>query len=87
MMKKIIITILIMIVFCGVCHFEHNYTREDCEVIQKCDGIITVVDQCGFTWDYYGSDAKVGQRVDLKMYDNLTSAYIFDDEIMDIVIG
>ena len=74
-----------LVLFAGACHFEHNYTRKECDVVQICDGIATVIDGCGFTWDFRAKDLEVGDIVDLKMHDNFTSANIEDDVIKKVV--
>ena len=87
MMKKIIVAVLVIGAVLGISYFEHNYTREECEVIQICDGIVTVVDGCGFTWDFEkeNNDLEVGDFVTLKMFDNISSANIEDDVITKII--
>jgi hypothetical protein len=45
-----------------------------------------IEDGCGFTWYYEGEGYEVGTVVDLKMYDNITSAYIDDDIIKEVVV-
>lgn len=83
-MKKIaMITIILSVVMC-ISYIEHNYTRPNCEVTQICDGIVTVIDETGETWDFMAKGYKVGDYVDLKMYDNYTSAYIGDDIVKGV---
>lgn len=85
-MKKILTVILVVGAIYGACYYEHNYTRKECEVIQVNDGVVTVEDSCGFVWDFKGNELKVGDIVDLKMYDNSTSTYINDDIVKDVVL-
>lgn len=83
-MKKIaMITIILSVVMC-ISYIEHNYIRPNCEVTQICDGIVTVIDETGETWDFIAKGYKVGDYVDLKMYDNYTSAYIGDDIVKGV---
>ena len=87
-MKKILfvmLTILFVTMLCGLSYYEHNYTREECKVIQINDGWATIEDKCGFVWDYDCDGLKIGDIVDLKMEDNFSSAYIGDDVIKEIV--
>ena len=87
-MKKLVLGLMALVLFAGACHFEHNYTRHDCEVVQICDGIATFEDKCGFYWDWEIEENEyfeVGDLVDLKMYDKYTSAYVGDDVITKIV--
>lgn len=84
-MKNILITVLLTTCVCGVNHFEHNYTRETCEVVKINNGIATIEDKCGYHWKYADSNLKVGDIVDLKMNDNCTVSNIEDDVITKIV--
>ena len=86
MFKKIIVLVLFVSAFYSVSYYEHNYTRKDCKVVQSCDGIATIEDGTGNYWDYMDSSLKVGDYVDLKMFDNLSSANIEDDIITKVVV-
>lgn len=85
MMKKIFYVILAVCVLFGTSYYEHNYTRDDCKVTQVVDGCARIQDQCGFSWDYNDCNLNVGDIVDLKMHDSLTSACIGDDVIKQVV--
>lgn len=88
-MKEIIITILAAIltigILCGFNSLEHNYTRENCEVIEVNDEIITVEDKGGLQWAFKGNGFKVGDFVDLEMFDSNTTAYVYDDVVKNAV--
>lgn len=84
-MKKILIAVLVIGALCIVSHYEHNYTKKGCRVIQVNDGYVTAEDRCGLAWDFKGNGFKVGDMVDLKMYDNRTGNYIVDDVVKDVV--
>lgn len=84
-MKNIIIATLIISMFGGASYYEHNYARENCKVIQSINNTVRVEDQCGFIWDVVADGLKAGDIVTLKMDDNNTSSYIFDDIITDVV--
>ena len=73
-----------LLVVGGYC--DSHYTRKDCVVIQHCDGIATIRDTQGWTWDVMDSDLKVGDIVDAKMYTNRTNDTIEDDEVIDVVL-
>lgn len=85
-MKKILIGILLVAMVMAVGYYDTHYTRKDCIVIQHCDGIATIEDTKGWTWDYMDSDLKVGDKVDAKMYTNRTPDTIDDDEVIGIVL-
>ena len=85
-MKKIIFAIVCMSVLFGVSHYENNYTRESCVVVKAYDGMATIEDSRGFTWDYEGGNLNVGDVVDLKMHTNNTTSYIDDDVITKVVM-
>ena len=86
-MSKVLVTLLIVSSFVGASQFEHKYTREDCEVIQICDKCVTFEDRMGETWDWYDEENQfsIGDKADLKMHDNYTSAYIYDDKAMRVI--
>ena len=84
-MKKILFTLLISLLIAGASHYEHNYTRKNCEVIQINDGIATVYDEVGEAWDFKNCGLSVGDIVELKMYDNNTSNNINDDVIKEVI--
>lgn len=88
-MKKIA-SLMVVVIFIGmlfgVGYIEHNYTRRDCVVINSTDEGIMVEDTAGYTWYCEGVSYPVGTRVDLKMYDNITSAWIDDDIIKKVVV-
>lgn len=84
-MKGIIITVLLVSAFSGASYYEHNYTRKDCEVIQVNDGCVSAKDKCGYVWEFKGNEFKVGDKVDLKMYDSLTSSCVTDDVVKGVV--
>ena len=84
-MKNILVVVLAVSVLCGVSHHEHNYTRKDCKVIQVNDGYVTVEDKCGMSWDFKGNEFEVGDKVELKMYDSLTTSCATDDVVKGVV--
>ena len=95
MFKRIIIILLIAIMFLGINYYEHNYTRKECKVLAKCDGIITIVDSCGYEWKWLAETEKewdlyssinICDNVSIRMFDNCTSGYIQDDEITKIIL-
>ena len=85
-MKKILVAVLVIGALYCAAYYEHNYTRENCTVVQVNDGWATIEDKCGFTWDYEDSNLNVGNVVDLKMHDHNTSAYIGDDVVKSVVL-
>lgn len=84
-MKKILGLVLILGLFCAVSHYEHNYTRYDCKVVEASPKGAIFEDRCGWTWAVEGEGYEVGQIADLKMHDSFTSAYIDDDVIKKVV--
>ena len=76
---------LAVTLFGGASYYEHNYTRKDCKVTKVNDSYATIVDQCGFAWKYDSNGLQVGDIVDLKMEDNFTNSYVFDDVIKQVV--
>ena len=83
-MRTFIVILLIVCICYGVGYYEHNYIRPNCEVTQICDGIVTVIDETGKTWDFKAKGYNVGDIIDIKMYDNNTSAYVYDDIVKGV---
>ena len=75
-MKKLIATTLVVILFVmmvGVIGYtEHRYTKENCMVVMVEDNEITVEDNLGEWWTFYGEGFQKGDKVNLKMFDSCT---------------
>jgi hypothetical protein len=75
-MKRILITVLIMTLFIGMIgvigYTEHRYTKENCVVVMVENDEITVEDNLGCGWTFYGEGFKKGDKVNLKMFDSCT---------------
>lgn len=84
-MKKAIVIILIIVMFLAVSYAEHRYTREDCVAIYTNACGVIFEDKSGFTWVWEEQGFEVGDVVDLKMHDNLTSGDIYDDIIVKVI--
>lgn len=85
MMKKILVAILIIGAFVGVSYIEHNYTRDNCVVVEASKTGCLILDEVGEQWYWEGEGFEVDDVVEMKMFDNLTSAYIGDDEIKEVI--
>ena len=87
-MKKIMAMVMVVLVIAGlfavVSYIEHNYTRKDCTVIASTESGMLIEDTCGFTWYWEGESYPVGTKVDLHMYTDVTTSYVFDDEIIGV---
>lgn len=89
-MKSIIKTMCIIILlaaFVACNYYEHNYTREECEIIKVSGAIITIKDKGDNVWEWESKDGetfKLGEIVTLKMNDNFTSNNICDDIIKKV---
>ena len=84
MLKKLVAVARVVGLISFGCYFEHNYTREDCEVVEVDAEVVYVEDARGHLWSYEAEGYSVGDVVDLKMYDNLTTD-IEDDVIKKVV--
>lgn len=85
-MNKIkILLALLLIAFCfHFCSFvETHYTREGI-IIESNNNLITVKDECGYLWNFKGSNFKVNEKVKLTMDTNHTDSNIFDDKVIDV---
>lgn len=80
--------VLVMIGIYGYANYiEHNYTREDCRVVYiNEEGVATIEDKQGWLWKSDRPDLKVGDIVDLKMYDPYLTSKVSDDIIKKIII-
>ena len=86
-MKKIIAATLVVILFVmmvGVIGYtEHRYTKENCMVVMVEDNEITVEDNLGEWWTFYGEGFQKGDRVNLEMFDSCTGTNT-DDVIENV---
>ena len=80
-MKKILITLSIILVLGFLWGCESTYTRT-ATITKSESGIVTAKDLNGNLWQYKGS-ATIGDIVELVMYDNHTSK-ITDDIVKGI---
>ena len=80
-----VFAIMFVIMFLAVAHIQSHYTRKDCEVISIDRDCITVEDNCGYCWQYVDTTTEysIGDKVDIKMFDNATDS-IYDDEIVKV---
>ena len=85
MKRNVLVIMLLVGMFCGASYYGHNYTREDCVVVEASPTGAIFEDKCGFTWYVDCEGYEVGDKADLKMYDNGTVSYIDDDEVKDLV--
>ena len=77
---------LIVIALIGVIHHEHNYAMNDCVVIEASQSGALIKDRAsGEQWYVEDEDLTVGDEVQMLMYDNYTSAYIYDDKAMRVI--
>lgn len=85
-MKAILSILAVLAVVAGfgyVGHAEHNYTREGCEVVAIEGNEVVVLDEAGHEWLFVGEGYKLGEMVELEMFDNCTGN-IYDDEITEV---
>lgn len=86
MVKKIVIAVLVVCGLWAMGNVEHHYTRKNCRVIEVTENWVKFEDYGKEVWAF-GNDGsfEVGDRADLKMYDNKTGSYIYDDEIVKVI--
>lgn len=85
-MKKLVFVLVLVLGFYGASYFEHNYTRDECKVVDIIDGYARIEDKVGHYWDCDDEGLEIGDYVDLKMFDNYSSAYIGDDIVKKVII-
>ena len=81
MKRNVLVIMLLVGMFCGASYYEHNYTRQDCVVVEASPTGAIFEDGCGFTWYVDCEGYEVGDKADLKMYNNCTNNCIDDDEV------
>lgn len=91
---KIIIVMLICFGIGKVFYQVECYSLNNCRVIDKNDGIVTIVDTRGHSWEHYMMDTNEGfelykslnegDKVKVKWFPNHTDSYIEDDIIVRI---
>ena len=86
--KVVVAVVVFMAMLCACSYAEHHYTRKDCVVVQTEGQLVHVEDGQGYVWCYEveGDAPCVGSTVDLHMYTNNTDSYIYDDEIVNVVV-
>ena len=85
MKRNVLVIMLLVGMFCGASYYEHNYTRKDCVVVEASPTGAIFEDKCGFTWYVDCEGYEVGDKADLKMYDNGTASRVDDDEVKGLV--
>lgn len=85
--KALVLTAMIVSALIVCNYIEHNYTRKNCIIIDVTSEGIEIQDTCDEFWFYKTKDKsfKIGDVVDLKMYDSHTSNTIYDDVIKEII--
>ena len=81
MKRNVLVIMLLVGMFCGASYYEHNYIRKDCVVVEASPTGAIFEDKCGFTWYVDCEGYEVGDKADLKMYNNHTDNCIDDDEV------
>ena len=87
-MKRVVIVVVLLCMLCACGYVETHYTRKDCVVVETQGQLVYVVDTVGYEWCYEveGDVPAVGTVVDVRMYNNHTDTYIYDDEIVSVVV-
>ena len=82
MKRNVLVAIIVLLgMYCVVGYIECNYTRQDCVVVEATETGAIFEDKCGFTWYVDCEGYEVGDKADLKMYNNHTDNCIDDDEV------
>lgn len=84
----ILVVVMMVCMMCACSYVESHYTRKDCVVVQTEGQLVHVEDKQGHVWCYEveGDAPSVGSTVDLHMYTNNTDSYIYDDEVVKVVV-
>ena len=82
MKRNVLVAIMVLLgMYYVVGYIECNYTRQDCVVVEATETGAIFEDKCGFTWYVDCEGYEVGDKADLKMYNNHTDNCIDDDEV------
>ena len=86
--KGVVVAVLLLCMWVVCCYVECHYTRKGCTVVHTEAQLVHVVDKQGHEWCYEveGDAPCVGSTVDVHMYTNHTDGYIYDDEIVGVVV-
>lgn len=84
----ILVVVMMVCMMCACSYVESHYTRKDCVVVQTEGQLVHAEDGQGHVWCYEveGDAPCVGSTVDLHMYTNNTDSYIYDDEVVNVVV-
>ena len=83
-MKRFLIVMAALSVIGIMQTSEHTYHR-DGTIISISSNIVAIEDDSGNVWEYYSqSNEKVGERVEMRMHDNMTDSIIKDDRVIGI---
>ena len=85
MKKNLLVVAVVLGLCCVASYIECNYTRHDCVVVEASSTGAIFEDKCGYTWYVDCEGYEVGDKADLKMFNNYTDNCIDDDEIKDLV--
>lgn len=83
MIKRIIVLAIVLTIAVLINYTEHHYTREVTVVEVDCQEV-TVEDNQGNLWTFFGDGYTQGQAITVVMYDNTTDSRIVDDEIVRV---
>lgn len=90
MTKKVVMTVLFIVMFVGVVgkvgDLTTKYNREGV-VVEVNNNEIVVVDNQDNVWCFYGEGYTVGDNVTMKMFTNNTDGNIYDDVIVKIKVN
>ena len=84
---SVILGVFLFIVLPGIGgYIDSHYTRKDCEIVEITDDYAVAVDKYGdkWSWSIEETDLKVGDLVNLKMYNKHTEYNIYDDEVVGV---
>lgn len=67
-------------------NIETHYTRKDCIVTEITEDYVVAADAFGYEWSWYidGTDLKIGDTVDLKIFNGCTDNRFDDDEVVEV---
>ena len=88
-LTNVVSIVLIMITFIilpGIAGYIENHYTMTCVVDTINNDDVTVIDQTGNLWGFYGDGFNAGDRVKVTFYNNTTLSFREDDEITKVKI-
>lgn len=82
-----ILVLFLFIIMPGIAgYIETHYTKKDCTIVEITENYAVAVDAYGdeWAWAIEGTELKIGDKVNLKIYNGHTDFNMYDDEVVGV---